>query len=413
MKEKFKHYHLIENLENLYKNAIIVLDTNSILNIYRYNSDNRNKYLEILKKVSHRIFLTNQICNEFYKNRFLIIENRTTFKENIFEMISDNQNKLLNILDNFTGNEKYNSSLSILKHEIELKENISNNLKKSLEKIKKSIDEFNQDLDISYIQNNDPILEEITSIVGNKLSDEFSNEDLDKIYKEGEERYSKEIPPGYKDKDKPDNNKYNDLIIWKEIIALSKSQGKDILFISDDRKEDWAIKFKGKDFGPRNELIKEFITETNQLFYSITTKRFIEIISNIHSITDTELLIKETENITKNIYEKEKEFLRSIENLKNEREKFDNIIFNSKYFNIDHKLPASEIEKERLTKMYNLFKHKQELEKENEEIQKRKNAKEIDDLKEKFIWNFLKDTYNKNNDDHDDDDDHEFIVFEK
>lgn len=409
MKEKFRHYHLIENLDEIYKHSIIILDTNSILNIYRYNTDNRNKYLEILKKVTKRIYLTNQICNEFYKNRFLIIESRTTFKDNIYEMISENHNKLLNILDNCSGTEKYNSALGILKHEVELKDSISNNLKKSLEKIKKSIDEFNQDLDITYIQKKDPILDEINQIVGNKVTNEFTKEELEQIYKEGSDRFEKEIPPGYKDKDKDGNEKYNDLVIWKELISLAKEKKKDILFISDDRKEDWAIKFKGKDFGPRTELLKEFIKESNQLFYSISTKRFIEIISSIHSITDTELLIKETENITKNIYDKEREVVEKIKQLKNEREKFEKDFFTKNFIEIYQKKDEkSELKDNSLHSKYLdiIIKRKKD-----EELKFNK-EKELEEIRRKFMWNYLKDNYQpkdnqsfKNNDDENDDDD--------
>lgn len=401
MKQRFKHYHLTENVDYIYKDAIIILDTNSILNIYRYNTDNRKKYIEILKKVSKRIYLTNQICDEFYKNRFLIIENRTTFKENIFEMISENQNKLLNILENCTGTEKYNSSLSILKHETELKENISNNLKNSLDKIKEYINDFDQDLDISYIQKEDPILEEINSIVGNKISEEFSNEKLEEIYKEGVERYKQEIPPGYKDKDKPDNSKYNDLVIWKEILELSKSLKKDILFISDDRKEDWATKFKGKDFGPRTELLKEFIKDTKQLFYSITTKRFIEVISSIHSISNTELLIKETENITKNIYEKEKQLLESIEKLKFERENLDKEIIKKKLLNLYDDDYKNMINDKFDKNYFKIFFNNNDKEK-KEQLKNHITEDELQELRNKFIiWNYLDENSNSKKDDND------------
>lgn len=220
-------------------------------------------------------------------------------------MINENQMKLINVLENCAGIDKYNSSLSILKHENELKDKLIEIAKKSTEDTQSVINDFKQELDLTYLQKKDPLLDKIISIIGDKVSKEFTNEELDEIYLKGKERFEKRIPPGYKDNDKENNDKYSDLVIWLELQKLSKELDKNILFISDDRKEDWAHKFKGKDLGPRNELIKEFIKETNNLFYSITTKRFIEIISDIHSISDTELLIQETENIQKSIYEKE------------------------------------------------------------------------------------------------------------
>ncbi|CAI2768521.1 PIN-like domain-containing protein [Flavobacterium collinsii] len=301
MKNTFKEHHIIENLEDIYKNSIIVLDTNSILNLYRYSESNRKKYFEILKQVEERLYLTNHICNEFYKNRLIIIENRSTFKENINELINENQKKLINVIQNSTGTEKYNSALSILKHESPLQYSIINEIEKSLKKISKIITEFKQDFEIKYIQGEDPILEEITKIIQEKISPEISLIEKEKLFKEGEKRYENEIPPGYKDINKPKNEKFGDLIIWNELQNLAKETEKSVLFISDDRKDDWAIKFKGYDLGPRKELIKEFLTNTGKLFYSITTTKFIQLISESFKISNTEKLEEETEIIQKNI----------------------------------------------------------------------------------------------------------------
>jgi hypothetical protein len=305
MKTTFKEHHIIDFIDQIYKDAIIVLDTNSVLNLYRYSEENRSKYFEILKKVEERLYLTHHICSEFYKNRLVIIENRSSFKDTIKELIEENQNKLLNIINNYSGVDKYNSALSILKHENSLKECIISELETSMKKITSSIQEFKQDLDFKYLQGKDPILEELVEIIKEKVSLELTTEEKEKIYSDGKERYEKEIPPGYKDSSKESNDKFGDLIIWNELQALSIKTSKPVLFISDDRKEDWAIKFKGHDLGPRKELIKEFINNTQNLFYSITTKKFIQLISESYKVKNTETLEAETENIQKNIQQKE------------------------------------------------------------------------------------------------------------
>lgn len=305
MKTKFKEHHIIDFIDQIYKDAIIVLDTNSVLNLYRYSEENRSKYFEILKKVEDRLYLTHHICNEFYKNRLIIIENRSSFKDTIKELIEENQNKLLNIINNQSGTDKYNSALSILKHENSLKDCIVLELETSIKKISTSIQEFKQDLDFNYVQGKDPILEELVEIIKEKVSIELTIEEKEKIYNDGIERYEKEIPPGYKDNAKNSIDKFGDLIIWNELQFLSIKTSKPVLFISDDRKEDWAIKFKGHDLGPRKELIKEFINNTNNIFYSITTKKFIQLISESYEVKNTETLEAETENIQKNIQQKE------------------------------------------------------------------------------------------------------------
>ncbi|MEZ7505962.1 PIN-like domain-containing protein [Flavobacterium sp. Arc2] len=324
MKTKFKEHHIIEFVDQIYETAIIVLDTNSVLNLYRYSEENRSKYFEILRKVEERLFLTHHICDEFYKNRLIIIENRSSFKDTINELIEENQNKLLNIINNYTGADKYNSALSILKHENSLKECIVSELETSMKKITSSIQDFKQDLDFNYLQGKDPILEELVEIIKEKVSFELTAEEKENIYIDGKERYEKEIPPGYKDNAKNSIDKFGDLIIWNELQALSVKTDRPILFISDDRKEDWAIKFKGHDLGPRKELIKEFINNTNNLFYSITTKKFIQLISESYKVANTETLEAETENIQKNIQQKEVDNVKkNIDRLKKREKNYD------------------------------------------------------------------------------------------
>ena len=83
----------------------------------------------------------------------------------------------------------------------------------------------------------------------------FSQDQLYHICDEGEERYEKSIPPGFKDKkDKDGIRKYSDLIIWKEIINYAKENQLDIIFVTDDVKADWWE--KESEFHPK--LINEF-----------------------------------------------------------------------------------------------------------------------------------------------------------
>lgn len=304
MKNKFIEHHINESLEKIFNEATIVLDTNSLLNLYRYSKETRVKYLEILSNIENRLFLTYNICSEFYKNRYSLIANRSIFKSILNEIIEEYNGKFINVIKNSSsGNHKHNNALNILKHEDALRNRILKELENSNSKLRKDIESFEDDIDFKYLQKDDPILSNVIRIFENKISAEFTLEEKEKIYKEGFERYKKQVPPGFKDNDKPEPERYGDLLIWKEMQELSKVIDKDILFISDDRKEDWIIDFKGLELGPRKELIKEFYGNTNHLFYSITTKEFIKIISEKFSVKNTELLEKETAIIQEKIQE--------------------------------------------------------------------------------------------------------------
>ena len=68
----------------------------------------------------------------------------------------------------------------------------------------------------------DVVLNEITGLFDNCVGEEFSKDELNKIYTEGKERYANEIPPGFKDEGSKQKkglrNIYGDLIIWKALF---------------------------------------------------------------------------------------------------------------------------------------------------------------------------------------------------
>ena len=87
---------------------------------------------------------------------------------------------------------------------------------------------------------------------------------------------SKQADGGKKDDTSKDIRKYGDLLVWKQVLDKSKELKKGIILITDDRKEDWWVRFKGKTLNPRPELKKEFQTETKQAFHMYQSDRFLE-----------------------------------------------------------------------------------------------------------------------------------------
>ena len=95
--------------------------------------------------------------------------------------------------------------------------------------------------------------------------------------KEGELRYKFKIPPGYEDeKGKIGTQIFGDLIIWKQTIDLSKKLNSDVIFITNDLKEDWCHKdSRNRILSPREELIKELFDESNCQLWMYNQTQFI------------------------------------------------------------------------------------------------------------------------------------------
>ena len=100
----------------------------------------------------------------------------------------------------------------------------------------------------------------------------------DTPHKEIDQRFRLQIPPGYRDeKTKPEGfNKYGDGILWFQLIDYTKTQGKSLIFITDDRKDDWWKMEGSKTIGPHRRLVREMLQEGGISFYMYHPDRFME-----------------------------------------------------------------------------------------------------------------------------------------
>jgi hypothetical protein len=236
-------------------------DANTLLNLYRYTELTRKDFIGALKTIKDRLFLPYQSAYEYHSNRISVIEGLDKSYLNLLEIINHNYEKILKGVIN-----QFKKHPSIIVDKIfKLYEEYLDKVKKELDRQKKNHPDF---------RTKDEILNELTELFKNHIGDKFSNDDLNKIYSDGKVRYSESIPPGYKDlinkQNKDDRHLYGDLIIWNELINYSKKVKKPLIFVTDDRKEDWWTIENGKTIRPREELIKEFydLTEIRILIYN-------------------------------------------------------------------------------------------------------------------------------------------------
>lgn len=153
----------------------------------------------------------------------------------------------------------------------------------------------------------DDVLDEINKLFDGNVGKNYDKENLERIKKEGAERYSKRIPPGYKDNKKEEHKRYGDLILWYQIIDKAKETNKPIIFISGDVKEDWWLEKSGKRLMPLPQLKKEIYEKANVEFHIYTADRFLEVADKFLKLntTDKNKISPETINEIKKIRELE------------------------------------------------------------------------------------------------------------
>lgn len=276
MKDKFVGYIPYDDkiFKDLWDSSTFVVDANILLNLYRYTKDTQTEVINCLDKISERLWIPYNTADEYIKNRISVISDQQKIYEEIKRKVDfSSQKKAIENIRHVTINPDI-----ILKELNDCEEKINN----ILEDYKINGDDFFR---------KDTVLEKVLDLFNNKVGEKVDEKRLDELKKEIDERYASKIPPGYEDEKKDSEKKYGDCINWFSIINYAKEKQCNIIYITDDTKEDWISRECGKTLGPRAELLSEFYYKTEgKRIYIYSTKGFLEnfrrYVNNHEEISD-------------------------------------------------------------------------------------------------------------------------------
>lgn len=264
MKDKYPGWYpkSAAEVSALWDGAIFVPDANVLLHCLRHPAAVREELLRLFDVLKASLWIPYQIGLEFHRNR-LDVE---LGAQDAYDALVKDQEATI---------EKARERLR------QLRAHPTINVAKELA----ALDMFSADFRarMSASQASHPTEEiagaitRLTQLLDGRIGDKWKPEQLVALKKEGEDRYAKKIPPGYKDvkKEAGEFDKYGDLIIWKDLIAKAKSDQRSVIFITDDAKEDWWWIHRGRKLGPRPELIEEFQAGSDQDFHIYEFGQFL------------------------------------------------------------------------------------------------------------------------------------------
>ena len=244
-----------QEFDALWTDCFFVLDTNVLLNLYRYSPATRENLTQIIKNLSSRMWLPHQVGDEYLNRRVEIIVEQVNTYEKMRKSVETHFDEVNQSLTKFKGHpfvpegalNAYNNAKIII-----------------LEELAKGMAEIEHFLEI------DPVLDLLYKVFEGRTGDPYTSDRSAEIAKEWETRSDKQLPPGFKDK------KEGDLVIWFQIIEEAKRRNTPVILVTDDAKEDWWYKPAGRTQGPRPELIEEFLERTGKAFYMYNAPRFME-----------------------------------------------------------------------------------------------------------------------------------------
>lgn len=269
------------------EDPIIVLDTNVYLNLYDYTPENLSNYLNTFKSVSSSLWVPDQVQHEFYANHKTVRKRNFTKYDHVPRNLRSYLDKYKSDVDN-----------NFLKYE-ELKypliQDLIDEIKEQLTKIESITARYEQKIK-KFSEENKKVLESdsIADFLyilfeNGQYGDPYTLQETLALYQEGELRYRYQIPPGYMDisKDDRDHNnqkKFGDLIIWKQMLDKAKEDKSSLIFVTNDKKEDWWDYEKDEIVGARKELNQEFREFVKEDFLMINSSLFIHYVSMLNNV---------------------------------------------------------------------------------------------------------------------------------
>ena len=258
-----------EELAKIWERAIFVPDTNVLLHCLRHPAPVRDELLRVFEVLKESLWIPHQVGLEFHRNR---LEVEFGAQDAYDRLIKDHE-----------------TAFGQAKEKLrQLRAHPTIDVEREIAALDMALEDFRKRMAIA--RDSHPTSDialavaRLTELFDGRVGSRWKPDRLGAIKKEGEDRYSRKIPPGYKDakKDTGEFDKYGDLIIWKDLLEKSKAEKRPIIFISDDAKEDWWWIYRGRKLGARPELLEEFHEATQQDFHIYEFTQFLRIAAERH-----------------------------------------------------------------------------------------------------------------------------------
>lgn len=264
MRDLFKGYYqpTEAEVEAIWRDGMISLDTNILLSLYNVLPTTSALYLGAMEERKQQMWIPYQVASEFHKNVHKERSKQTALH-------AARINRIKSLLDDFRSTvKKSRLQPSTLQEQAET----------ALQALKDELDdERKQIAKQTHHHTRDTLLDRIAGVFETGVGPKPTAGELDEMFKEGEKRFDLKTPPGYEDeKDKKDNRKYGDYVLWRQLMDHAVNEKCDMIFVTDDNKADWWLKDEDRktSLAPRPELVQEFREVTGQEILILNSEQF-------------------------------------------------------------------------------------------------------------------------------------------
>ena len=249
-------------LFDVWYTAIIVLDANILLSLYRVAPEKSRKFLEILEALSHRIWIPRQFWEEYRRRRPEMRADISREYKQTQANLQSSRDKSKNSLLHLTKRYSFDSAQHILEIDAFFDGLIGTVHSSSKEYLSRA--EF------------DEVDERIANLCVGRVGDLLPDSTIADIPSMWQWRLDRGIPPGLKDRKKRKPNRYGDLMGWLQIKRHAIGRDRPVIMVTDDTKaNDWFVLKNSNPSGPHPDLSRELYDEAGVQLYLYTSEQFM------------------------------------------------------------------------------------------------------------------------------------------
>lgn len=261
----FEHYRVLTSRQigEALQSGMLVVDTNVLLNLYRYNEKTVDDLVNVVSAANDRLFVPHQVVREFWRNRQSVIAGLGSAAKDANLALSKNSTSTRDAVS------RWAKSVAIADGE---RDGLLEKIEILFQSLKNRVGDAPARVLTHTPTERDPLLARLEQIFAGRVGDQLSDEEWAAAVAEGERRVDGSIPPGYMDAEKLESDlpegASGDFLVWHEVLRAGSTRQVDCVLVTADTKEDWWNRGeRGAPIGPRPELVKEYFSETGHRFF--------------------------------------------------------------------------------------------------------------------------------------------------
>ena len=246
-----------EELDTALREAVVAVDANVLLDLYRFRPQTSKDLIKILKSLEDRLVVPHQALREFWRYRQRTQASPRSATKAVTDALGKSGRSMSDALAIWA------KAVGVDKEELaELTARVDD----FLQALTDDLQQFLQDADAE--RGGDPLLEQLEELLAGRVTERLGEGEWAQCVEEAARRIEAQEPPGYLDAGKQDSDLpeggAGDYLVWYQATRHGKDAARDLLIVTRDEKEDWWWRQQSDFLGPRPELSLEYYEFTGK-----------------------------------------------------------------------------------------------------------------------------------------------------